>query len=164
MHVSSFSFLNCDFLHPFTHVYIYNAGAVYLNRCQGQRIIPIWLIVFGCVSLLQTAINIIKRIFRKNKQREEEEGGQSNYADRTGSCLETLISLFLLIWIILGSYWVFGYYGRWTVCGSTTCYCHPVPYLFSYVTLIVIYVTSCIFCCLCCCTFIIIAFAAAGES
>ena len=144
------------------HVYIHNAGAVYFNRCPGQYIIPIWLIVFGCVSLLQTFINIIKRIFRKNKQREEEEGGQSNYADRTGSCLETLIAFFLFIWIILGSYWVFGYYGRWTVCGSVCC--NPVPYLFSYVTLIVIYVMSCIFCCLCCCAFIIIAFVAAGES
>ena len=150
------------------HVYIHNAGAVYFNRCPGRYIIPIWLIVFGCVSLLQTFINIIKRIFRKKKQREEEEGGQSNYADRTGSCLETLISLFLFIWIILGSYWVFGYYGLWRdeSCSSASslCYCDPVPYLFSYVTLIVIYVTSCIFCCLCCCAFIIIAFAAAGES
>ena len=167
--VSSFSFLNCDFLHPFYTCLLYNAGAVYLHRCQGQRIIPIWLIVFGSVSLLQTAINVIKRIFRKNKQREEEEeGGQSNYADRTGSCLETLISIFLLIWIILGSYWVFGYYGLWSQeecrSASSRCYCHPVAYLFSYVTLIVIYVTSCIFCCLCCCTFIIIAFAAAGAS
>ena len=143
---------------------MYNAGAVYLHRCQGQHIIPIWLIVFGSVSLLQTAINVIKRIFSKNKQGEEEEGAQSNYADRTGSCLETLISIFLFVWIILGSYWVFGFYGRWTVCGSTTCYCHPVPFLFSYITLIVIYVVSGIFCCLCCCMFIIIAFFAAGAA
>lgn len=148
------------------HVYIHNAGAVYFNRCQGQRIIPIWLIVFGCVSLLQTFINIIKRIFRKNKQREEEEGGQSNYADRTGSCLETLISVFLFIWIILGSYWVFGYYDWWRLCNVTqdpSCYCHPVPYLFSYVTLVVIYVTSCIFCFVFCFAFMVIAFAAAAE-
>ena len=167
--VSSFSFFKLWLSPSFYTCLLYNAGAVYLHRCQGQYIIPIWLIVFGSVSLLQTAINVIKRIFRKNKQREEEEeGGQSNYANRTGSCLETLISIFLLIWIILGSYWVFGYYGLWSQEGcrsaSSRCYCHPVAYLFSYVTLIVIYVTSCIFCCLCCCTFIIIAFAAAGAS
>ena len=160
---------NCGFLYLFcTLVYLYNAGAVYLDRCQGQRIIPIWLIVFGCFSLLQTAINIIKRIFRKNKQREEEEGGQSNYANRTGSCLETLISFFLFIWIILGSYWVFGYYGMWSAEGcrsaSNACYCHPVAYLFSFVTLIVIYVMGCIFCCLCCCLFVFLALASEGAA
>ena len=142
---------------------MYNAGAVYLHRCQGQHIIPIWLIVFGSVSLLQTAINMIKRIFRKSKQGEEEEGSQSNSAEGIGSCLETLISIFLLVWIILGSYWVFGYYSTWSEEGCRSalsmCYCHPVPYLFSFVTLIVIYATSCIFCALCCCIFITIVFA-----
>jgi len=144
------------------------AGSVFLHDCPGQSIIPIWLIVFGCVSLLQTTINIVKRFFKKKPRRDEEEGDQANYANRTGSCFESLVSIFLFVWIILGSYWVFGYYYVWRAnrCNndpSIECYCHPVPYLFSYIVLIVIYVTSCIFCLCCCCTFLIIALTATAA-
>lgn len=149
-------------------MYVYPAGSVFLNDCPGQRIIPIWLIVFGCVSLLQTTINIVKRFFKKKSRRDEEEGDQANYANRTGSCFESLVSIFLFVWIILGSYWVFGYYYVWRDgcnrapmgCNSL---CNPIPYLFSYIVLIVIYVTSCIFCLCCCCMFLIIALTATAA-
>ena len=137
---------------------------MYINRCQGQPIIPIWLIVFGCVGVLQTAINIIKRFFKNNNNHTDEE---RNYVYTTWNCFETCLSFFLLIWIILGSYWVFGYYTEWLACNELSnpsyCYCHPVPYWFSYVTLVVIYVTSCIFCFVFCFAFIVIAFAAAAA-
>ena len=148
-------------------MYVYHTGSVYLNDCPRRHIIPVWLIVFGCVGLLQTFINIAKRFFRKKKKREEEdESYQSNYAKRTGSCFETFLIVFLFVWIILGSYWVFGYYYVWRgeECTSSvpnSC-CHRVPYLFSYVMLVVIYATSCIFCCCCCCLFCIIALTATG--
>lgn len=140
------------------YVHVYHTGSVYLDDCPGRHNIPVWLIVFGCVSLLQTVINIAKRFFHK-KKKTEEEGYQSNYANRTGSCIESLVFIFLFVWIILGSYWVFGYYYVWRdECNSAPnrC-CHPVPYLFSYITLVVIYVTSCIFCSCCCCLFCIVA-------
>ena len=140
----------------------YHAGCVYINRCQGQPIIPIWLIVFGCVGVLQTAINIIKRFFKNNNNGDEER----NYVYTSWNCFETCLSFFLLIWIILGSYWVFGYYDLWQLCNAApdpSCSCHPVPYWFSYVTLVVIYVTSCIFCFTFCFAFLVIAFAAAAA-
>ena len=149
-------------IHSTLYLYANHAGCVYINQCTGQPIIPIWLIVFGCVGVLQTAINIIKRFFKNNDRGEEER----NYIYVSWNCFETLLSFFLFIWIILGSYWVFGYYDLWRLCNITqysSCYCHPAPYLFSYVTLVVIYVTSCIFCFVFCFAFIIIAFAAAAE-
>ena len=149
-------------IHSTMYLYAYHAGCVYINRCQGQPIIPIWLIVFGSVSLVQTAINIVKRFFKNNGDEER------NYVYTAWNCFETCLSFFLLIWIILGSYWVFGYYNLWQLCNiaenaNPICSCHPVVFWFSYVTLVVIYVMSCILCSTFCFAFLIIAFVAAAA-
>ena len=47
------------------------SGSVYLDDCEDRRTIPIWLIVFGCVSVVQSVIDICKRCFRKKKDDEE---------------------------------------------------------------------------------------------
>lgn len=144
-------------------------GAVYFHDCEGEDKIPIWLIVFGVFSLVQTTINLLKRCCKlcRRKDSEEEEGGSTKNASRGGSCLESLISVFLFVWTIVGSVWVFRYYAEYRLCtenDSTPC-CHPVPYLFSFVTLLVMYVFSVLFICCCCCCFLCIAFVAgvAGD-
>ena len=47
------------------------SGSVYFDDCEDRRTIPIWLIVFGCVSVVQSVIDICKRCFRKKKDNEE---------------------------------------------------------------------------------------------
>ena len=147
-------------------------GSVYLNDCPGRDKIPIWLIVFGCVSLLQTLINIVKRCFKlltkdSDDDRERSERDK-NYGGRGGNCLESFLSFFLFIWIIIGSVWVFGYWDMYRLandsCGIDQNCCHPVPYLFSFITLIVIYVCSILVCCCCCCCFCLFALAAGAST
>lgn len=156
---------------------IISTGSVYLNRCDGDRRIPIWLIVFGCVSLLSTLINIVKRIFKAAHRKvsgRDEDSDDVDYGKKTGSCLEGLISVFLFIWIIIGSVWVFGFFDEYRRFGcaenasnpafDAIC-CHPVPYLFSFITLLVIYAFSFLSLCCCCCCFVCLAFlvGASGE-
>jgi hypothetical protein len=81
---------------------------------------------------------------------------RERYAGRSGNCLESLLSFFLFIWIIIGSAWVFGYYSTFKDCGEDCC--HPVPYIFSFVTLVVIYTVSFVICCCCCLTIFCAAF------
>ncbi|CAI8051728.1 hypothetical protein GBAR_LOCUS28310 [Geodia barretti] len=131
-------------------------GAIYLDDCPDRRIIPIWLIVFGCVSLVQSFIDIGKRCFRKKNEGDEDGANRERYAGRSGNCLESILSFFLFIWIIIGSAWVFGYYSRFNDCGEDCC--HPVPYIFSFVTLILIYTVSFMICCCCCLTICCAAF------
>ena len=50
------------------------SGSVYLDDCPGRKNIPVWMIVFGCVSLVQSIIDIMKRCFGKKKRNDEEEG------------------------------------------------------------------------------------------
>jgi len=145
-------------------------GAVYFNDCPGISNLNAWLIVFGSFSLLQTVMNIVRRcLFRKKDSGDE--NSDKNYGSYCFGSLEGLITIFLFVWIIVGSVWVFRYYDTWRnfeMCRDPSinpmppCLCHPVPYLFSFITLIVIYSISGLFC-LCCCCFFCCAALAAGD-
>lgn len=117
-------------------------GSIYLHDCPGQRFIPIWLIVFGCVSLLQSIISFSRRIISCFKPNNEEEGGICLYGSRCGGCCECLIVLFLFAWFIAGSVWVLGYFSDFH---SPICQEHPapccsvVPYWFSFVIIIMLF-------------------------
>ena len=131
---------------------------MYLHQCEGRHFIPIWLIVFGAFSLLQIAINIIKRFSRRCITPYIECG------TRSCCCLEFLIIIFLFVWTIVGSYWVFGFYWQYASCSSShgvPC-CHPVPYIFSFVTLILIYFLVFMTVSCCCCCFFYLAFICAS--
>ena len=144
-----------------TRSFSYLAGAVYFNDCPGIENLRNWLIVFGSFSLFQTVMNIVRRcLFRKKDS--DDENSDKGYGSYCCGGLEGLITIFLFVWIIVGSVWVFRHYATWrteemcrdpNINPKPDCYCHPVPYLFSFVTLIVIYSISGLFCLCCCCCF-----------
>lgn len=143
-----------------------HAGAIYFHDCNDQDKIPIWLIVFGVVSLFHTSISLLKHcgklLTKKSNQDSEDDGNRNaSYVSRSGSTCESLLSLFLFIWVIVGSVWVFGYYySTWAPNDCTNnpsvCNCSPVVFLFSYISLIVMYAISLLFCCCGCCWFCIV--------
>ena len=150
---------SCD---PSLVTHIICIGTIYIHRCPGQNKIPIWLIVFGVFSLLQTIINCMRRCIdtcRRANTPEDEDNTKSSIANRSGGFCEGLVSLFLFAWLIVGSVWVFGYWNTYAYSGTCKPHpelhcCHPVPYLFSFITLIAIYagaVLSLVICCCCCC-------------
>lgn len=149
---------------------LFCSGSVYLDDCPGRSRIPVWLIVFGVISLVSTLINVIKRVFKLIQQKASDGDEEStDYGKKTGSCLESLISVFLFVWIIIGSVWVFGFYKDYVDldCASNVVIpecCHPVPYLFSFITLIVIYAFSFLSLCCCCCCFVCLAFIVGASS
>ena len=145
----------------YCHFPCLHAGTIYLDDCDSlESNIPIFLIVFGCVSLLQTIINIAKRLCgTKKKDDETADDEEASAFKRCGSCIESVLSLFLLAWIITGSVWVFGHYNEWMDHKDR---CNNTVYIFSFVILVLIYVFSGLICCCCCCMFCIIALAA-GE-
>ena len=115
-----------------------HAGFVHRCDCPGQPYIPIWLMVFGAVSLFHTWFSIMKlcgtMAAKKANEKEEEEEGHRNqtYTSRGGTTCESLLPLFLLIWTIVGSFWVLCYYlFTWQRYDCTAdpsndlCTCHP---------------------------------------
>ena len=117
--------------------------------------------MFGVFSLFQTIINGTRRCTESvrdaTRPDDDENGGKKpSTANRGGGCCECLISLFLFAWLIVGSVWVFGFWNTYNSPGCDVNCCHPVPYLFSFVTIIVMYVVgflSCMIGCCCCCCF-----------
>ena len=162
MHASQSLFACIDLSYFSMHVCL-DIGSINLYKCEGQDKIPIWLIVFGVISLCHTLISIFKRCAKeiaKKTSSEDDDNRNQSYASRSGSTCESLLSLFLFIWLIVGSVWVFSYfYNVWNVynCtanpnGDSRCNCDPVVFMFSYITLIVIYAASLLICvCGCCC-------------
>ena len=123
-------------------------GAVYYHDCDIQPRIPLFLIVFGCVGLLQTTLHFLKMCFCRRK---EDEQNSSQTGEKGGNFCESLITFFLFVWIIVGSYYTFSAFDSWNDNGQMSCSsggdedycCDPPVMLFSFITLILIYVLKC---------------------
>ena len=144
--------------------YLLHSGSVYLTRCEfidshSNTNVPIWLIVFGGVGLLQTIVHVCKHCCQcmyKSSEDDKEGNTMSTLISRCGCCCDSFFIAFQFVWMIVGSVWVFGVYGDYQEMGSACvdC-CHSVPYLFSFVVLILIYCFGAVLClgvccCLCC--------------
>ena len=70
--------------------------------------IPIFLIVFGCVSLIQATFGILKLFI-------------SNEASKRSYDYGNFFSIFLIIWIFVGSYYTFNGYSEWCNSGKKSC-------------------------------------------
>lgn len=124
-------------------------GAVYLNDCPAERMIPIYLIVAGCFGLVSNLISLIKSLMKKSE--EDKEKSQLG--------LEQIINVFLFAWFIAGNVWVYRTYDSWQRSDSTlTTYCNPTLYYYSFWIITSTYIivgASCligiIVCCLVCC-------------
>ena len=120
--------------------------------------------MFGCVALLQTLLHMVKMCVCRNKE-DENRGGDAK--EKGGNFCESLLTLFLFVWIIVGSYYTFRSWGPWVDDGQTWCssggdkdICCDAPVMyFSFVVLIVMYGIAalscfCFCCCVCCVSFL----------
>ncbi len=131
------------------------SGAVYLDECHIQRMIPVFLIVYGSVYLLRYTITTCLRCGKKNDDEIEENEDADTF--RFFQVFLFFVDLFLLIWFLMGSVWVYGnfsdvqYHDR-----ALASHCNGVAYLFAFwfTTIHYIVLGVCMFCCpciICCC-------------
>ena len=112
-------------------------GSVYLYDCTLQDKIPIFLIVFGCVNLLQTCCN--------QRNDDDEDNNEKFRSKGSVYCYEGCVTLFLFIWIIIGSIFTFSAWNNWVDNGRQSCSaggdncCSPVLMYFTFSTLLVTY-------------------------
>ena len=147
----------CMYVHTHLHC---QTGCLYIHDCPRQQLIPIWLIIFGCIILLQTFVNISKRFFRckiKKKVKDAESvgnatsyspGSQEAFTDiglwlrNIANIAEAIILICLMVWLVVGSYFVFEYYVEEGFDCRSHLYescCHPVPFFYSFVLLLTIF-------------------------
>ena len=110
------------------------------------------MIVYGVVSLAMTIVSVVKQCICRQKKEEQEEGQGQNKGRQSSNCLEGMLVTFLVIWVFIGSSWVFGNYSRWQTAGSQSCLvlppnittpsdvcCEPRTFLFALGSLLSIY-------------------------
>jgi len=123
-------------------------GIIYVKSCPMEKMVPIWLIVFGSLSIVKnvsTLIQRIKMIVSKNK--EESFSKFVNFFD-------SFMALFMIIWFICGNVWIYRHGGvvQFKNPHEKSTYCHQGPYLFVYWFIMAIYIVMACACFLFCCT------------
>ncbi|XP_019858105.1 PREDICTED: uncharacterized protein LOC100634411 isoform X2 [Amphimedon queenslandica] len=146
----SMFFFSCIYLLLTFNISMIVVGSVYTNDCSLNDLLPIFLIVFGCFSVVEIccAISIVT-CYHEN----EDESIAKKLYWKTSFCFQRLIVIFLFNWFIVNNIFVFNSWGYWDnsdSCGEYKC-CNPVLMYFSLVTIIIIYgIGAACCCCLCC--------------
>jgi len=81
-------------------------GALYLNDCPAQYLLPIYLIVSGVFGLLSGSSSGGQRFSRNKDDDEEEESGKAKFMKCVG-CFGNCVGMFVFAWFICGNVWTF---------------------------------------------------------
>ena len=79
-------------------------GSYHLHDCKAEKMIPIYLIVLGVVGLLKNLINLAKKL--KAHLANDDDGSAIQSSTRE-SFLDNLITLFIVVWFIVGNVWIY---------------------------------------------------------
>ena len=86
-------------------------GVKYLNDCPVQKKIPVYLLVGGCFGVLKVLGTIWRNIHSRRYDNMDtfydSNDGDSVYSHDTSKLMDVLLTMFLISWLITGSYWVF---------------------------------------------------------
>lgn len=130
-------------------------GGVYWNDCRAQSWIPIWLVILGVVSSLETIATFFIRMRKLLHdghffgQLTEQERQQAQFCDGP-------ITIFTFVWFIIGCYWVFTAFDDVQYYDPTSSeFCHITLYRFAFwVAVLGLFGFGIMFlfmCCCCCC-------------
>jgi len=129
-------------------------GALFLKMCTFQKMIPIWLIVFGSLSVIKNLSTLFQRI--KALKRNE-----NNSSSTVLNVFDSFMALFLIIWFLCGNYWVYTNTNNVQFVDPLVeaTYCDKTTYLLAFWVITSIYIllgAGCmLFCFTVCCTIFI---------
>ncbi|XP_057563194.1 transmembrane protein 272 [Hippopotamus amphibius kiboko] len=109
-----FVFLLCTFLVlPLCMAF---TGMKFLEDCPVQPLIPLYLLVGGIIGALKVSLLLhdstsMRRLLSKAVVIDDDDGNEYPWRQNAHKYyVHLLLSLFLLLWFILGNYWVFSVY------------------------------------------------------
>ena len=136
----------------------YYAGSYYLHLCPLNTNIPIYLIVFGCISIVHVISTNLQSCLKNVFRRDKNDSGISTIF----GCFHCLLIFFLIVWFFIGSYWVFSAWITWTnpICNRSqditnkdpvalACSCNSVLMYFAFGSQLFMYGLITLFCCCC---------------
>ncbi|KAG8181409.1 hypothetical protein JTE90_023572 [Oedothorax gibbosus] len=123
---STLGWILCSGGLPFVSIAMFIIGSVYINDCKVQPNIPLYLIVGGVFGTIQHFVSFWNKCVPESRQ-----GRLSNYQIYY-SALDGAITLFLLIWFIIGCAWVYGVRNVEFQDEYKDEYCHKTVYYFAF--------------------------------
>ena len=123
-------------------------GSVYISNCTIQKMIPIWMIVFGSLLIIKNISTLIQRV-RALRFRNEEK-----HSSTFLTVFDSFIALFLIIWFICGNIWVYSNAKsvQYTDSTDSSTYCNQMAFQFAFWLITIIYIVIVFSCLLFCCT------------
>jgi len=137
------------------HIYLLVVGAVNINNCPAERLIPIYLIVAAVFSILRAILNwYYTWCHPKIKNRQALNAVDATDQTPKPSPFSNIINLFLLIWLVCGAIWVFRTHPQMEHADQPY-YCDRLTYWTAYIYVIVclalMALSLIIGCCMCSC-------------
>ena len=126
-----------------------SVGSIYIKECPIQKMIPIWLIVFGALSVIKNLSTLFQRLKYIRNNRSEESSSNTFL-----NVFDSFIALFLIIWFVCGNIWVYSNFLRVQHSNKddTATYCSHLTYLLAFWIINSIYILIALACLIFCCT------------
>ena len=134
-------------------------GIVNFKNCPIQKMIPMWLIVFGGLAIIKNLSTLIQRVisFRTRGGLPTSVNLDQNQQSSSSTILNVLdsfMALFLIIWFICGNIWVYSNSRDVQHLDNTllSTYCDVLTYKFAFWIITSIYMLLGLACAIFCCT------------
>ena len=124
------------------------AGSVYVFDCPLEPKIPIFLIVGGISGMLKNVFLIVENVLKRHSRTLSHRFKKHKWIVYVWRAVNLVFNLFVLAWIICGSYWIFNLYS--TVHGNDFATCNELLYKFGFSIVISSYILLLLMCCCTC--------------
>lgn len=124
-------------------------GSVYLNDCPLEPKIPIFLIIGGISGVLKNVLLIVENVLKRHSRTLSRRfRRQKKWIVYVWRAFNLVFNLFMLAWIITGSYWIFSSYSA--VHSNDFTNCNELLYKFGFSIVISSYILLVLMCCCTC--------------
>lgn len=124
------------------------SGSIYVGQCEIEQNIPIFLVVGGISGILKNVSLIFESLLKRCSHRLPTHTKKAKFAQYTWKILNLIFNLFMLAWIITGSYWIYHVYAE--VNNSDFTNCNELLYKFAFGILTSSYILLILMCCCTC--------------
>ena len=130
-------------------IIIFATGSVYLNDCPLEPKIPIFLIIGGISGVLKNVLLIVENVLKRHSRTLSRRfKRQKKWIIYVWRAFNLVFNLFMLAWIITGSYWIFSSYSA--VHSNDFTNCNELLYKFGFSIVISSYILLVLMCCCTC--------------
>jgi hypothetical protein len=109
-------------------------GIIYVTDCPLQPFVPIFIIIGGLAGVIKTVLLLSENVMRKNAVAISTRLRHPKLLVRFWRVSNVIFDVFMLSWMVAGSYWIYSIYRQVVVTDYSTCNVVLYKISFSFVT------------------------------